>query len=188
MPTSRYSLKIYFLYHMRQTLHLGSKRHIFLYSLLFVSISLSISGQQQTFRYFDVKTLKNLVILTPKNITYQPARPANEFNLYSIKNQEELNNQFRKSLRTVFPQPDTSLIQLFDSIAYKGIFRKELKIYYCEYKFSPENLPSVHKIENKLYQFFVETQKMDLSPCLYIDTLHFEQSNCGIYRLSSLFK
>lgn len=188
MKSNRYAFKSLFLSIRKETLHLGDKEQMFSYFLLFICTSLSMSGQEQTFRYFDIQTLKNLVILTPKNITYQPARPANEFNLYSIKNQEELNNQFRKSLRAVFPQPDTSLIQLFDSIAYKGIFRKELKIYYCEYKFSPENLQSVHKIEDKLHQFFVETQKMDLSPCLYIDTLHFEQSNCGIYRLSSLFK
>lgn len=173
---------------MKRTLYLGSKGQIFLYFLLFISISLSMSCQAQTFRYFDVETSRNLAVLTPKNYVLLPVKPANEYNMYGIKNQDALVNEYKKRLQAVFPHPDTTLIHLLDSITYKSVFRKNLKIYYCLYKFSPEALPRVQKIEDKLFQFFQETQAINLSDYIRIDSVYFEESNFSFTKLGMLFK
>lgn len=188
MEISKYLLTSHFLSLIRRTLHLGDKGQTFSYFLLFISISLSMSCQAQTFRYFDVETSRNLAILTPKNHPLLPIRPANEYNMYGIKNQTKLTNEYKKRLRAVFPHPDTTLIQLLDSIDYKSVFRNDLKIYYCEYKFSPENIPSVQKIEDKLFRFFQETQTINLSNYIRIDSTYFEQSNYSFAKLGILLK
>lgn len=108
--------------------------------------------------------------------------------MYSIKNQQELDNQFKRRLYKVLPIPDSTFLQLLDSITYKGIFRKELKIYCCEFHTHLENLPSVQKVEDKLFRFFLETQKIDLNSYLVIDTARFEQSNYSIYKMSHWLK
>lgn len=188
METRRHTLKSLFLSLLRRMLYLGTKRQTFTYLLLFACISLSMSCQTQTFRYFDVETSRNLAILTPKNHPLLPIRPANEYNMYGIKNQTKLTNEYKKRLRAVFPHPDTTLIQLLDSIDYKSVFRNDLKIYYCEYKFSPENIPSVQKIEDKLFRFFQETQTINLSNYIRIDSTYFEQSNYSFAKLGILLK
>lgn len=156
--------------------------------LIILCLVLGIQSNAQTFTYFDVQTLRNLVILTPKNHPLLPIRPANEYNMYGIKNQTGLRNEYRKRLQVVFPQPDTTIIHLLDSIDYKSVFRNDLKIYYCEYKFSPENIASVQKIEDKLFQFFQETQTINLSDYLRIDSTRFEQSNYSFAKLGWLLK
>lgn len=156
--------------------------------LILFCIGLTMKCQSQTFKYFDVLNLKSIAILTPKNHVLLPIRPANEFNVYGIKDQTALNNQFEKHLRSVFPAPDSALIQLLDSVTYKSVFRKDLKIYYCEYQVPPKVLPSIQKMEDKLFQFFLETQKIDLAPYISIDTLRFEQSNCTQFKLSRWLK
>lgn len=177
-----------FLSLLRHTLHSRGKGQIFSYLLLFASISLNMSCQAQTFRYFDVHTSGNLAKLTPKNYILLPRRPGNEYNLYHIQNPTELKKELKKRLRTVFPPSDTSLVQLLDSIEYKSLFRKDLKIYYCEYYVALNALPHVQRIEDKLFQFFRATQTINLNDFLRIDSTHFEQSNLSISKLGKIFK
>lgn len=158
------------------------------YILISICLILGVQSNAQIFHYFDVHTLKNLVILTPKKHPLLPIRPANEYNLYGIKNKTELTNEYKKRLQAIFPHPDAALIQLLDSIDYKSVFRNDLKIYYCEYKFSPENTPNVQKIEDKLFLFFQETQTINLNNYIRIDSTYFEQSNYSFAKLGMLLK
>lgn len=160
----------------------------FRYFLILLCIGMTLKCQSQTFKYFDVLKLKNIAILTPKNHVLLPIRQANPFNTYGIKNPDALNKEFKKVLQTIFPSPDSTLIQLLDSVAYKSIFRNDLKIYYCEYQLPPKALPSVQAIEDKLFRFFQETQKIDLRPYISIDTVRFEQSNCAQLKMSRWLK
>lgn len=188
METRRHALKSLFLSLLRRMLYLGSKRQTFTYLLLFACISLSMSCQAQTLRYFDVHTFGNLAKLTPKHYVLLPRQPGNECNLYDIKNPTELNKELKKHLRTVFPPSDTSLVPLLDSIEYKGLFRKDLKIYYCEYYVALNALPHAQKIEDKLFQFFGATQTINLNDYLKIDSTCFEQSHFAISKLGKIFK
>lgn len=188
MKTSRHALKSHFLSILKQTLHLGDKGQIFCYFLLFISINLSMSCQAQTFHYFDVDTLKYTAILTPRNYNLIPFRPANDYNLYGIKNQTGLTNEYKKRLQAVFPNPDTALIQLLDSIAYKSVFRKNLRIYYCHYRVPIKALVRIQEIEDKLFQFFQETQTINLGDYIRIDSVRFEESNYSFAKLGLLFK
>lgn len=188
MKTSLYSLKSPLLELMKQTLPSKDKGRTFSYLLLFACISLSISCQAQAFRYFDVQTSGGLVTLTPKNYVLLPRQPGNEYNLYDIKNPIELKNELKKCLQIVFSPSDTSLIPLLDSIEYKSLFRKDLKIYYCEYYVPLKALPHVQRIEDKLFQFFQETQTINLNNYIKIDSVYFEQSNLSISKLGKIFK
>lgn len=105
----------------------------------------------QTFRYFNVQTLKYTALLVPKNHVLLPIQPRNEYTMYGIKNQIRLKNEYKKRLKAVFAHPDISLIQLLDSIDYKSVFRKKLKIYYSHYRVPIEALPRVQEIEDKLF-------------------------------------
>lgn len=160
------------------------------FDFILIIICLVIGGQghAQTFRYFDVKTLKYTAILIPKNHVLLPVRQANEYNMYGIKKPAEVKNEYKKRLKIVFPQPDTTLIKLLDSIAYKSVFRNDLKIYYGEYKVPLKALPRIQKIEDKLFQFFEETQTIRLKDYLIIDSTRFEESNLTIFKLGKLFK
>lgn len=156
--------------------------------LIIICLMFGVQSSAQTFRYFDVEISSNLAVLTPKNHVLLPVQSANEYNMYGIKNQTELVNEYKKRLQDVFPNPDTTLIHLLDSIAYKSVFRNNLKIYYCLYKFSPEVLPRVQKIEDKLFQFFQETQTINLSNYIRVDSAYFEESNFSFTKLGMLFK
>lgn len=158
------------------------------YFLILLCMGLHLRGPAQTFRYFDVEPLKYTVLLIPKNHVLLPIQPRNEYNMYGIKNQTGLTNEYKKRLQAVFPNPDQSLIQLLDSIEYKSIFRKNLKIYYCHYRVPIEALPRVQRIEDKLFQFFQETKTINLSDYLRIDSTRFEQSNYSFAKLGMLLK
>lgn len=156
--------------------------------LIIICLALSAQSNAQTFRYFDVQTLKHTALLIPKNHVLLPIQPRNEYNMYGIKNQTGLTSEYKKCLQVVFPNPDTSLIQLLDSIEYKSVFRNNLKIYYCHYRVPLKALPRVQEIEDKLFQFFQETQTINLSDYLRIDSVRFEQSNYSFAKLGMLLK
>lgn len=188
MKSSGHALKSHFLSLLKRMLHVGDKGQTFSYFLLFISINLSMSCQAQTFHYFDVDTLKYTAILTPRNYNLIPSRPANDYNLYGIKNQTGLTNEYKKRLQAVFPNPDTALIQLLDSIEYKSVFRKNLRIYYCHYQVPIKALVRVQEIEDKLFQFFQETQTINLGDYIRVDSVRFEESNYSFAKLGLLFK
>lgn len=156
--------------------------------LIIICLVFSAQSNAQTFRYFDVEPLKYTAILRPKNYVHIPFRPANDYNLYGIKNKTGLTNEYKKRLQAVFPNPDTALIHLLDSIEYKSVFRKNLRIYYCHYRVPIKALVRVQEIEDKLFQFFQETQTINLGDYIRIDSVRFEESNYSFAKLGLLFK
>lgn len=64
--------------------------------LIIICLALSAQSNAQTFRYFDVQTLKHTALLIPKNHVLLPIQPRNEYNMYGIKNQTGLTSEYKE--------------------------------------------------------------------------------------------